>query len=132
MTGIVVAGLTIALTSDSEGHPLVVLEAMACGLPIVATAVGGVPETVQHGVNGFITTVRGVSEIAAALETLVRDPEMRKRMGEASRAIVQDFSIDRMVDRTVAFYEEILSGSVAKNGASDLRVSSRSLKASAE
>jgi len=98
-----------ALTSDSEGHPIVVLEAMSRGLPIVATAVGGVADTVQPGVNGFIVPVRGVREIADAIAVLVQNPDLRTRMGEASRRLVQAFSIDRMVDQTVRLYEEVVA-----------------------
>ena len=99
-----------ALASESEGHPLVVLEAMASGLPIVATRVGGISETVQHGVNGFIAPVRGVQEIAAALEILVNDPELRGQMGQASLTLSRNFSAERMVDQTVALYERIICG----------------------
>jgi glycosyltransferase involved in cell wall biosynthesis len=109
----------LALTSESEGHPLVVLEAMARGLPIVATRVGGISDTLQHGVNGFIAPVRGVREIAAALEILVNDPELRERMGQASLRISRSFSVDRMVDQTVAVYEQVISGANAA-AASDL------------
>jgi glycosyltransferase involved in cell wall biosynthesis len=100
----------LALTSDSEGHPLVVLEAMAHGLPIVATAVGGIPETVQPGVNGYIAPVRGVAEIAATLDALVHDSALRERMGHASRALSLKFSSTRMVDQTVRFYDQVVSG----------------------
>ena len=111
----------LALTSESEGHPLVVLEAMARGLPIVATRVGGISDTVQHGVNGFIAPVRGVSEIAAALETLVNNPVLRERMGEASLARSRKFSVDRMVDQTVAFYEQVISGACTASVPSELK-----------
>ena len=110
-----------ALSSESEGHSIAVLEAMAQGLPVVATRVGGISETVQHGVNGFIAPIRGVHEIAAALETLVHDPGLRERMGQASRALSQNFSLDRMVDQTVALYEQVISGGNAAI-ASDLKV----------
>ncbi len=114
----------LALTSDAEGHPIVVLEALARGLPIVATAVGGVADTVHHGVNGFVTPVRGVAEIAAALEMLVdagpSGADLRERMGRASRVVAQNFSIDRMVDRTLALYEQVVSGSRASRTASEL------------
>ncbi len=100
----------LALTSDSEGHPLVVLEGLARGLPIVATSVGGTYDTVRPGVNGFAAPPRGVPEIAAALEALVRDPALRERMGQASRALSKDFSAGRMVDQTIAFYDQIVGG----------------------
>jgi glycosyltransferase involved in cell wall biosynthesis len=112
----------LALTSESEGHPLVVLEAMARGLPIVATAVGGISDTVQHGVNGFITPVRGVQEIATALEILVSDPELRGRMGRASLTMSRSFSADRMVDQTVALYEQVISGTHTATASADLNV----------
>ncbi len=99
-----------ALTSDSEGHPIVVLEAMSRGLPVVATAVGGITDSVRPGVNGFIAPVRGVTEIADALAKLVDDAALRERMGRASREISRNFSIDGMVDKTVALYQQILSG----------------------
>ena len=111
----------LALTSESEGHPLVVLEAMARGLPVVATSVGGISGTVQHGMNGFIAPVRGVREIATALEILVNDPELRERMGRASLGISRSFSVDRMVDQTIALYEKVTSGADIAN-ASDLKV----------
>ena len=101
----------LTLTSDAEVTPLVVLEAMSRGLPIVATCVGAVPDTVHPGVNGFITPVRGVREIADALAALVHNPDLRMRMGKASRRLVQEFSIDRMVDQTVALYEHVVAGS---------------------
>ena len=78
----------LALTSDSEEHSLVVLEAMARGLPVVATSVGGISETVRHGVNGFVAPVRGVPEIAPALETLAIDRalHLRRAISVASSA----------------------------------------------
>ena len=97
----------LTLTSDSEGHPFVVLEALASGLPIVATSVGGIAETVHPDVNGFVAPTRGITEIAYALNRLVGDAELRQRMGRASRAIAEDFSLDRMIDRTLAFYEHV-------------------------
>lgn len=112
----------LALTSVSEGHPLVVLEAMARGLPIVATRVGGISETVQHGVNGFIAPVRGVQEIATALETLVDNPELRRQMGQASLTLSRNFSVDRMVDQTVALYEQVISGHQATAMSQDLKM----------
>jgi len=100
----------LALTSKSEGHPLVVLEAMARGLPIVATSVGGIADTVQSGVNGFIAPPGDAGAIADALEKLANDLALRARMGKASRAISCNFSADCMVERTLAVYEEIAAG----------------------
>jgi glycosyltransferase involved in cell wall biosynthesis len=98
-----------ALTSNSEGHPLVVLEAMARGLPIVATSVGGIADTVQSGVNGFIAPVGDTEAIAHALEKLAGDRALRTRMGQESRALAPHFSADRMVEQTLVFYQEIVA-----------------------
>jgi glycosyltransferase involved in cell wall biosynthesis len=114
----------LALTSDAEAGGLVVLEALARGLPIIATSVGGIAETVRHGVNGFVTPVRGVAEIAAALDTLIRDADLRERMGRASRIIAQDFSVDRMVERTLAFYDQVVSGAWSGRAARDYEIAS--------
>jgi phosphatidylinositol alpha 1,6-mannosyltransferase len=76
---------------------------------------------VQHGVNGFIAPIRSVQEIVTALETLVDDPALRERMGQASLALSQNFSLDRMVDQTVALYAQVTSGGNAAI-ASDLKV----------
>jgi glycosyltransferase involved in cell wall biosynthesis len=112
----------LALTSRSEGHPLVVLEAMARGLPIVATRVGGIADTLQPGVNGFIAPVGDREAIAGALAELAHDPALRTRMGEASRAVSLHFSSDRMVEQTVAFYQDIASGVFASRAASSLKM----------
>jgi glycosyltransferase involved in cell wall biosynthesis len=111
-----------ALTSDSEAAGLVVLEAIARGLPIVATSVGLIPQAVHPGVNGFVAPVRGVSEIAAGLEALVRDPALRDRMGRASRAVSKNFSLDRMVDQTVALYDQIVAGVWKGSASADWKV----------
>jgi len=110
----------LALTSKSEGHPLAVLEAMARGLPIVATRVGGIADTVQPGVNGFIAPVGDEQAIAEALHELASDRALRTRMGEESRALSLHFSADRMVEQTLAFYQEIVSGVFASSTASNL------------
>jgi glycosyltransferase involved in cell wall biosynthesis len=73
------------LSTRSEGLPLSILEAMAAGLPVVASAVGGVPELVVDGETGLLVPPDDVAALAAALERLVREPERRRRMGDAGR-----------------------------------------------
>ena len=111
-----------ALTSEAEGHPLVILEAMAQGLPVVATRVGGVADTVREGVNGFVVSVRDTAAVASSLRTLVNDPALRAGMGRASRIAAQDFSVDRMVDRTLALYERVAAGEWDGRAASELSI----------
>ena len=74
-----------ALPSRWEGLPMAILEAMAAGLPIVGSAVGGVPTAVREGVNGFLVEPEDAASLAGSLERLLNDPHLRRRMGEAGR-----------------------------------------------
>ena len=99
------------LASDYEGCPLSVLEAMAAGVPVVATAVGGVGELVVDGETGVLVEPGRPDLLAAALEALLREPDRALSMGAAGRARAQArFSRDRMVRETVALYESVASG----------------------
>ena len=84
------------------------LEAMAEGLPIVATRVGGTDQALVDGDNGFVVPVRDVAAFAGALDRLVSDEALRARMGVQSQARVQEFSVDKMVDATMALYRELV------------------------
>lgn len=75
---------------DRDGVPNVLVEAMACGLPVVATAAGGVAELVAEGVNGLLAPPRDVPAITAGLGRLLADAELRRRMGAAARRTVED------------------------------------------
>ncbi len=93
-----------ALSSKSEGLPLVVPEAMAAALPIIATAVGGLPSVIDDGVTGFLVPVDEAA-LSAALGTLVADHELARTMGAKAREVaLARFSHDRMVDAYLALY----------------------------
>jgi len=79
----------LVLTSDFEGTPNVVLEAMACGLPIVASSVGDVPDLVDDGVSGFVVPAGDEAAFARAIERLLGDDALRIRMGDAARQSVE-------------------------------------------
>ncbi len=97
------------LSSDWEGMPNAVLEAMAVGLPVVATAVGGTPEVVVDGETGLLVPPRDPAALAQAIERLLCDPSLRRRMGEAGRKRVEShFTIEQTIAQTVALYEALL------------------------
>ena len=93
------------LPSYDEGLPMGVLEAMAAGLPVVSTPVGGIPEAVLDGVNGFLVDPGDVSALAGRLKSLVDDPEMWSRMSEASRGrAVEAFGMERVEIQLLSLY----------------------------
>lgn len=98
------------LPSLQEGLPTVLLEAMAAGRPVVASRVGGIPEVVIDGRTGLLVPAGDPQALAAALDRLLRDPEMRQAMGQAGRErAVQAFGLERMLRQLEKEYEELLS-----------------------
>ena len=99
------------LTSRSEGVPQAVTQALGCGLPVVATRVGGVPELVIHERTGLLAEAEDVVGIARALLRLAHDPVLAMRLGAAGREHVhRHFSLDAMLDATERLFDEITSG----------------------
>ena len=97
--------------SDFEGLPVAVLEAMALGRPVVATAVGGVPELVDDGDTGCLVPPRDPAALAAAVVRLLDDPDSAHRVGAAAAKEVEArYSLEAMVRRIEAVYDEVLGG----------------------
>jgi glycosyltransferase involved in cell wall biosynthesis len=98
--GLYAAADAFCLPSFAEGLPTVLMEAMACGLPVVATNVMGTAELVEDGVSGFVVPPARADLIADALRELAGDLELRARMGAASRARVErDYELDGAIER---------------------------------
>jgi glycosyltransferase involved in cell wall biosynthesis len=98
----------LALPSTIEGLPLVVLEAMAAGVPVVATPVGGVGELVRDGETGLLVPPEDPEALAAALRRLLDEPETAQRLAEAARAqVAERFSERVMCERVLAVYEDL-------------------------
>ena len=92
-------------TSKTEGLPLSILEAMACGLPIVATKVGGVVDIVKNNINGYVVQSDNLNEIEDALEKLVTSEIKRKQYGKESRRISEEWSLNACVKGYEELYE---------------------------
>jgi len=86
------------LASDWEGYPLALLEALASGLPVVACAVGGVPEIVEDGVSGTLVRPGDTAALTAALRDLGADAVRRRGMADAARRRSMCFSVNTMVE----------------------------------
>jgi len=100
----------VVLPSYREGLPKVLLEAAACGLPIVATDVPGCREIVKHGVNGLLVPVRTADELAAAINQLINNPERCKEMGSRGKDLVEkEFSSNIVIDKTLMLYKSLLT-----------------------
>lgn len=96
------------LPSLLEGMSNTILEAMACGLPVVATSVGGNPELVEDGVSGWLFGPRNASDLAMRIEQLASHGEMLRKFGAAARdRVVNRFSLDRMISSYQSLYLEL-------------------------
>ena len=98
------------LPSYREGVPNALLEACACGLPIVTTNVPGCRDVVTDGLNGLLVPVRNAVALADALETLISNSDLRHKMGMAGREIaINQFSLTRVNAETLIVYNKFLS-----------------------
>lgn len=92
----------------ADTYPLTVIEAMSCGLPVIASRVGGLPEMVQHGRTGLLVEPGNPRALAEAMSALATRDDLRRRMGQAAHEAARDaMSLERMAKRYEQIYEEI-------------------------
>ena len=107
----------LVLPSMMEGQPLVILEALATGMPVVASRVGAIPDTLEDGVNGFLVTPGAVSELTDRLEFLITNPEVRRRISGANRCLYQErFTEEAFLRTQVAWLRACASGRLVPRG----------------
>ncbi len=101
----------VCLPSYREGLPRALIEAAACGRPLVATDVPGCRDVVRHGENGLLVAPRSAQALADALRSLIDAPDLRRRMGARGRQMVEEeFSVERIVSETLRLYPQAGSG----------------------
>jgi glycosyltransferase involved in cell wall biosynthesis len=99
----------MVLPSANEGTPVVVIEALAAGCPVVATSVGGVPDVIRDGVDGFLVAASDIEQLAERLARLAADPELRARMGEAGReSVPRRYAVERLVGDVDELYRSLI------------------------
>jgi glycosyltransferase involved in cell wall biosynthesis len=114
----VLDGFDVAvMSSDFEGLPLFVFECMAHRVPLVATAVGGLPDVVEDGATGVLVPPRDPAALAAALSRLAGEAELRLRLADAAHERLGDYTLERAGERFAALYEELLAAARAERAA---------------
>lgn len=97
------------LPSANEGTPVTAIEALAARRPVVATRVGGVPDVVRDGEDGFLAELGDLDGLVDGLERLARDPDLRARMGEGARErVLERYAVERLVDDVDRLYRSLL------------------------
>ncbi|HAZ30432.1 TPA: glycosyltransferase family 1 protein [Candidatus Acetothermia bacterium] len=118
VSAILQAADVVVLGSKHEGLARCIMEAMAAGKPVVATNVRGSRDLVEDGATGLLVEVGDVPGLARALIHLLRDEELRRRMGKAGQAKVRDYALDRVLDEMASIYRRYLPGMATARPAS--------------
>lgn len=106
---IVIVPSIISEYGDTEGMPVVILEAMAAGTPIIASNVSGIPDAVKDGVNGFLVEQKNAKQLAEKILYLIEHPEVRERMGKEGRKMVEEkFTWEKIAKKTIEIYKKTL------------------------
>jgi glycosyltransferase involved in cell wall biosynthesis len=115
----------LVVPSLTEGSPLIVLEAMAAGIPVVASAVGGIPDQLRNGQEGILVPPDDPDALGEALGALLRDPAYARRLGETGRLRTEnEFSHETLVRRIEVVYRAALDGDTALGAAREPEIPS--------
>jgi glycosyltransferase involved in cell wall biosynthesis len=102
------ASVLLILPTDTESFGRVLIEAMACGVPVVAASSGGIPELVRHGTDGLLITPGAADELAASMHAILNDDALRESMINSSQKRAEDFSLGLHVARMTRIFEDII------------------------
>lgn len=105
------AAEAVVVPSQYESFGMVALEAMACGTPVVASQIGGLAFLVQDGVTGYTVPVDDPDELARKLTSILNDPDLHQRMGNQAVEVAQDYAWEKITQKLVVVYRELLSSS---------------------
>ncbi|MCW3117441.1 MAG: hypothetical protein JWM28_1523, partial [Chitinophagaceae bacterium] len=107
-TELLAAADVYILPSYNEGLPVSILEAMAYGLPIISTPIGGIPEVVKEGINGFLVEPGNIQQIIDKIEKMIKSPDLPPEMGKASLQTVKPFTADSVFPVLDTIYASLL------------------------
>lgn len=96
------------LPSLTEALGVSILEALACGVPVVATKVGGIPEIISDGVNGLLVEPHSPGQLANAIRRILEEPELKERFKNNSQDVLERFSLDAMMECTYHIYKQLI------------------------
>jgi len=99
----------IIISSITEGLPTFLIECMALGKSVIATNVGGIPDIVKNGINGILVPPKSPQSIFNALERLLANPELKKRLGRAAKESVKDYTWNKIAEKYEIIYREVIS-----------------------
>jgi glycosyltransferase involved in cell wall biosynthesis len=94
------------LATENESFGRVLVEAMACGVPVIATNSGGVPEIVRHGKDGFLVTPGSVDEMANAMTVILGDEALRRSLADSARKRSESFALDTHKEKMIKVFQE--------------------------
>ncbi|HTY45797.1 MAG TPA: glycosyltransferase family 4 protein [Patescibacteria group bacterium] len=115
--GVLAAMDIFVMPSLNEGLGLGIMEAMACGLPVIGSAVGGIRSLIVHGTNGLLVEPADAKQLAGAMLELLKDPPRRTRLGERGRLfIAEHFSLEQMISETRKVYAECIFNATIEEG----------------